>query len=146
MRSMNRTLPTALAAVLLLGVALAGHAAGAAKDKNKDLEATPQAKAYAALRKALAAGDYEAYKKCLTSAGAKEIDRQIKELNKTPKELMGFLKEISPTDVKFTDLKVDGKKAVLSATGKMDGTPAKVAIDLEEEDGQWKVGKQHFSS
>ncbi|MDQ2970535.1 MAG: nuclear transport factor 2 family protein [Acidobacteriota bacterium] len=146
MRSMNRTLPTALAAVLMLGVALAGHGAGAAKDKNKDLEATPQVKAYAALRKALAAGDYEAYKKCLTSAGAREIDRQAKEMNKTPKEIMGFLKELSPTDVKFTDLKVDGKKAVLSATGKMDGSPTKVAIDLEEEDGQWKVGKQHFSS
>ena len=146
MRSMSGKFRTALASVLMLGVALAGHGAAAEKDKNKDLEATPQAKSYAALRKALAAGDYEAYKKCLTSAGAKEIDRQTKEMNKTPKEIMGFLKELSPTDVKFTDLKVDGKKAVLSATGKMDGTPAKVAIDLEEEDGQWKVGKQHFSS
>jgi hypothetical protein len=146
MRSMRGRFRTALAAGLLLGIALAGRGAGAAKDKNKDLEATPQAKAYAALRNALAAGDYEAYKKCLTSAGAKEIDRQTKEMNKTPKEIMGFLRELSPTDVKFTDLKVDGKKAVLSATGKMDGSPTKVAIDLEEEDGQWKVGKQHFSS
>ena len=139
MRTLNRTF---LAFLLLSGFSLAGLAAGAAKD----LEATPQAKAYRALLKAIAACDYEAYKKCMMSEGAKEIDQQVKAMGKTPKETMTLFQAMAPTDVKFTSVKVDGKKATLLATGKSGGEVNKGTIELAEEDGKWKVGHQSWTN
>lgn len=140
MRILHRaTLPL----LLLCGFSLA---ALGAKDAKTDLEATPQAKAYRSLMKAVDARDFEAYKKGLTSEAAKGIDRWIKDLGKTPKETMDFFKTIAPTDVNITSLKVEGKKATLSATGKLDGEPVKGTVPLAEEDGQWKIGKQSWTS
>src|SRR5215468_1390736 len=77
----------------------------------KNLEGTPQAKAYRALLKVVDVGDFEGYKKCMTKEAAAGIDKQIKETGMDPKQGMVFLKAMSPTDLKFTSLKVDGKKA-----------------------------------
>jgi hypothetical protein len=137
------TTQSILALGLLLGLC---HAAGAADSKSKDLEATPQAKVYRASLKAIAEGNYDAYIKCMTSEAVKEIEKQTKELGKTPKDGMEMMKAMAPSDVKFTDLKVDGKKAVLSATGKMDNELFKGSIDLAEEKDGWKVGKQSWSN
>jgi hypothetical protein len=120
---------------ICLGVSLAALAAGNAKD----VEGTPQAKAYRACLKTIAAEDFEAYKKTLASATLKMMEEQTK--GKSPKEIMGFVKSLSPTDVKMTDLKVDGKKATLVTTGKMDGQAMNGSIDMAEEGGQWKVGQ-----
>lgn len=113
---------------------------------SKNLEATPQAKAYRALLKAVDAGDFDAYKKCVTKEGVKAIDQQMKESGMEPKKGMELLKMLVPADVKFTSLKVDGKKATLEATGKVGGEMSKGTIPLEEEDGQWKVGKQSWTN
>jgi hypothetical protein len=43
--------------------------------------------------------------------------------------------------VKLTSVKVDGKKAALMASAKMDDQAMAGSIDMEEEGGQWKVGK-----
>jgi hypothetical protein len=67
-------------------------------------------------------------------------------MKKSPKEIMEFMKAMAPTDVKLTDLKVDGKKATLSMTGKSDGQQMKGSADLVEENGQWKMGKQDWSN
>ncbi len=131
-----------LVALLSLGVAMASFAAGA----GKDLEATPQARAYRSLLKAIDAGDYEAYKKCMMADAAKDIDGQVKQMGKTPKETMEFFKVMEPTDIKFTGLDVKGKKATLMATGKQGGEMNKGTIDLAEENGQWKIGKQDWSN
>ena len=117
-----------------LGISLAAHAAGA-----KDAEETPQGKAYRASLKAISAGDYEAYKKTLTSATVKQMEQQTK--GKSQKEVMEFSKMMSPTDVKLKSVKVDGKKATLMASGKMDGQAMAGSIAMEEEGGQWKVGQ-----
>ena len=90
--------------------------------------------------------------KALSAKAAQRIEKNfkysnaLKELKKTPKELMEFVKMMSPTDVKLTDLKVDGKKATLSMTGKSDGQMMKGTADLVEENGQWKIGKQDWSN
>jgi len=120
---------------ICLGFSLAAGLARAAQD----VEATPQAKAYRASLKAIAAGDYQAYRKTLSSATLKQMDEQTK--GKSPKDVMEFTKMISPTDVKLTSVKVEGHKATLLASAKMDGQAMKGSIELEEETGQWKVGQ-----
>lgn len=139
MRTTLRSLTTALA--LLLGLTLSAFAAG-----SKDVESTPQAKVYRASLKAIADGDYAAYTQCMTSEAVKEIEKQTKEMGKTPKDGMELMKMMAPSDVKLTDLKVDGKKAVLTATGKQDKEDVFGSIDLQEENGQWKVGKQSWTN
>ena len=127
--------------LLLISLAVAPAVAG-----GKDLDATPQGKAYRALLKTVGAADYEGYKKCMTAASAKTMDAQTKEMKMEPKQAMLFLKTMAPTDVKLTDLKVTGKKAVLSATGKSGGETNYGSIDMAEENGQWKVVQQSWSN
>ena len=135
---MRTTLRSMLALGLLVGICLPALAA--------DMESTPQAKVYRASLKAIADGSYDAYKKCMTSEAVKAIEAQTKEMGKTTKEGMQMMKAMAPTDIKLTDLKVDGKKAVLSATGKQDKETMYGSVNLEEESGQWKVGRQSWSN
>ena len=136
---------TAIRSILALGLLL-GFTLPAAAADSKDIESTPQAKVYRASLKAVADGDYPAYTKCMTSEAVKAIEAQTKELGKTPKDGMELMKMMAPSDIKLTVLKVDGKKAVLSATGKQDKETMYGSIDLEEENGQWKVGKQSWTN
>ena len=137
MRIIGRTTLVLLALSLAVAPALAG---------GKNLEATPQAKAYRALLKTVAAGDYEGYKKAMTAESAKAVDAQTKEMGMDPKKAMLFLKTMAPTDIKFTDLKVDAKKATLSATGKSGGETNYGSIRMAEENGHWKVVEQSWSN
>jgi hypothetical protein len=111
-----------------------------------NIEATPQAKAYRALLKAVAAGDYEGYKKCMTKEAAAGIDKQTKEMGLDPKKGMELMKAMTPTDLKLTSVKVDGKKATLEATGKVDKEANRGTVSLEQEDGQWKVANQSWTN
>jgi hypothetical protein len=139
---------SAIRAVLVPGLALlfAFPAATALAGDSKDLEATPQVKIYRASLEAIEAGDYEAYKKCMTSEAVAEIEKQTKELGKTPKDGMELLKLMAPTEVKFTNLEVDGKKAVLTAVGKAMDDTQYGSIDLLEEKGEWRVGRQSWTN
>ena len=139
MRILSRTIAPVLFAALVCSPLLAA-------EKAKNLEATPQVKAYRALEKTVAAGDYEAYKKNMAAESAKAMDQQTKDLGLDPKKGMAVLKAMSPSDLKFTSLKVDGKKATLLATGKQGGEMNYGTIDLVEEDGQWKVAKQSWTN
>lgn len=136
---------TAIRSILALGLLLGFSLAAAAAD-SKDVESTPQAKVYRASLKAIADGDYPAYAKCMTSEAVKAIEEQTKEMGKTTKDGMELMKMMAPSDVKFTGLKVDGKKTVLLATGKQDTEVMYGSIDLEEENGQWKVGRQSWTN
>ena len=113
------------------------------------VEATPQAKAYRALLKAVAAGDFEAYKKAMTKASSKGIDEQIKQTGMDPKKGMEMLQAMVPTDLTLTSVKIDekdAKKATLQATGKMGEELNFGTISLEQEDGQWKVANQSWTN
>ena len=132
----TRVLPVAL---LTLAITVPARAA-------QDATSSPQAKAYQGLLKAVAAGDYVAYKKCMTKAANEGIEKQTKEMNLDPKKVMGMLQAMTPTDIKYTGVKVDGKKAVLDATGKVGGEANWGTINLEEEDGQWKIGQQSWTN
>src|SRR5262249_61782243 len=100
---------------------------------------TPQAKTYRANEKAIATGDIEGYKKTMSAESLKMMDSQSKEMKKSPKEILDFIKMMAPTGVKLTDLKVDGKKATLSMTGKSDGQVMNGSADIAEEGGQGKM-------
>jgi hypothetical protein len=132
----------AVLSALLIGLTISSALAADAKD----LEATPQAKAYRALLKAIAAGDYDGFKKCMTKEAAAGIDKQTKEMGLDPKKGMELMKAMTPTDLKLTSLKVDGKKATLEATGKVDKEANRGTISLEQEDGQWKVANQSWTN
>lgn len=130
-----------LAVLLVLGVSAAARAAG-----TKDLSSTPQVKAYQTQVKAIQAGDFDAYKKTMTKASAAGMDQQLKEMNMDKKKAMEFMKAMLPTDLKYTDVKVDKNKATVMATGMMDKEPNKGTIEMEQEDGQWKVVKQSWTN
>ena len=136
-----RILARAVLTLLLVSLAAAPAFAG-----GKDLETTPQAKAYRALLKTVEAADYEGYKKAMTAESAKGMDAQTKEMGMEPKKAMLFLKTMSPTEIKFTDLKVEGKKATLSATGNSGGERSYGSIQMAEEGAQWKVVQQSWSN
>ena len=131
-----------LALSLLLGLSLAARAA----DDAKNVENSPQAKAYRAHVKAIQSGDYDGLKKGLASDVSKQMDDQLKQMGKTPKEMMEMMKMMMPSDLKFTSLKVDGKKATLGATGKVDKEVNKGTIDMVDEGGQWKVAKESWTN
>jgi hypothetical protein len=125
-----------------LAVLLASVAVQAAQDFSR----SPQVAAYQALLKAVQAGDFEGYKKSMTRAAGEGIDKQIKETGMDPKKGMELLKEMVAQNIKYTALKVDGKKAVLSATGRMMDADQYGTIDLEEEGGAWKVAQQSWTN
>ena len=131
-----------LALSLILGLSLAARAA----DDAKNIENTPQAKAYRAHMAAIQKGDYDGLKKGLASDVAKQMDDQLKQMGKSSKEMMEMMKMMMATDVKFTSIKVDGKKAMLGATGKMDKEVNKGQIDMVDEGGQWKVAKESWTN
>jgi len=136
-----RRIVTRVVPAVLLALALAVPARAA-----QDAASSPQARAYQGLLKAVAAGDYVAYKKCMTKAANEGIEKQTKEMNLDPKKVMGMLQAMTPTDIKYTAVKVEGKKAVLDATGKVGGEANWGTINLEEEDGQWKIGQQSWTN
>lgn len=127
---------------VLLVLALCAPALGA----DKDLSKTPQAKAHEAQLKALKAGDYEAYRKTVTKANLEQMDKELKESGMDAKKAMAFLKEMAPEEILYTGLKVDGKKATLEAKAKSFDQVTYGKIELEEEDGKWKVGEQSWNS
>jgi len=118
----------------------------AAADDAKKLESTPQVKSYRALLAAMQKGDFEAYKKCMMKEAGPQMEKQAKEMGKSPKEVLSFMAMMTPTNITFTSVKVEGKKATLAATGKLDNEMNKGTIEMAEEDGQWKVGHQSWTN
>src|SRR5436309_767214 len=92
-----------------------------AADAAKSAESSPQAKAYEALQKAIAAGDYQGVRNSMSKATLEKIDKQNKEMGLDPKKMMEMMKALAPTDLTFTGLKVEGKQATLDATAKLGG-------------------------
>jgi hypothetical protein len=131
-----------VSAPVLLALALCAPLLAA----DKDLSKTPQVKAHQAQLEALNAGDFEAYKRTVSKANLEQMDKELKEAGMDAKKAMEFLKEMAPQEIKYTELKVDGKKATLKATAKSFDQVTYGTIQLDEEDGEWKVGEQSWNS
>lgn len=81
----------------------------------------------------------------MTREAAKGIDEQMREMGLAPKQGIEMLKAMAPSDLKFTGLKVDGKKATLEAAGKVGGEANRGTINLQEEE-KWKVADQSWTT
>ena len=123
-----------------------GLCRASAADDAKKFESTPQVKAYRAQLAAMKAGDFEAYKKCMMKEAGPQMEKQAKEMGKSPKEVLSFMAMMTPSDITITSVKVEGKKATLTATGKLDNEVNKGTIEMAQEDGQWKVGHQSWTN
>jgi predicted lipid-binding transport protein (Tim44 family) len=108
--------------------------------------ASPQAKAYEALQKAIAAGDYEGLRHCMSKATLEKMDGQTRELNLDPKKMMELMKMLALTEVEFKNLKVEGKTATLEATGKLEGEANRGTIVFSDEDGRWKIDSESWTN
>jgi hypothetical protein len=142
---MRRFLHLTLAA-LFVAAALPVAAANPPK-AGGDAAASAQAKAYLAWVKAVKAGDIEAWKKVVPAEATQQLEAQAKEMNKKPKDVIEFFGAMTPDENKITGLKVDGTKATLSVTGKTKGEPKPSygKVEMIQEGGAWKVGKQSWS-
>ena len=138
---MRTTLRSYLVLAAVLGISLAALAAD-----SKDIDSTPQGKVYRASEKAIASGDVKAYQATLASDAVKEMDKVAKDMGKTPKDMMELMQIMQPKSVKLSDLKVDGKTATMSATGKSENETMYGKVELVDENGQWKVRKQAWSN
>ncbi len=141
---MKRFVTLAFAALLVTATL---SAAGAPPKGGGDAAKSPQAKVYAAWVKAVKAGDLAAWKKLVPAEASTQIEAQAKEMKKTPKDVIEFLGMMTPEENTVTGLKVDGTKATLSVTGKSKGEPKPTygKVEMVEEGGAWKVGKQSWS-
>ncbi|MCM3874828.1 MAG: hypothetical protein NEA02_00260 [Thermoanaerobaculia bacterium] len=142
---MKRLLHLTLAAVFV--VATLSVAAGDPPKGGGDAAKSPQAKVYLEWVKAVKAGNLEAWKKLVPAEASKEIEAQAAEMKKTPKDVLAFLGAMSPDENKITDVKVAGNKATLSVAGKTKGepNPSYGKVEMIQEGGAWKVGKQSWS-
>ncbi|MEO8585243.1 MAG: hypothetical protein ABI584_03715 [Acidobacteriota bacterium] len=142
---MKRFLHLTLAALFV--VAAFSVSAGDPPKGGGDAANSPQAKVYMAWVKAVKSGDLDSWKKLVPAEASKQIEAQAKEMKKTPKDVLDFLGSMSPDENKITGLKVEGTKATLSVTGKTKGEPKPSygKVEMVQEGGAWKVGKQSWS-
>jgi hypothetical protein len=140
---MKRLVHLGFAVLLAIGTlsATAGAPASAAAAAKSE-----QAKVYAAWVKAVKAGDLAAWKKLVPAEASQQIEAQAKEMKKSPKDVLDFLGAMSPDENTVTGLTVDGMKATLSVTGKTKGEPKPSygKVEMIQEGGAWKVGKQSW--
>ena len=137
-----KTLRSTVAAVLALGLA----SALLASNETNTLESTPQVKAYRALLAAMRAGDYAAYKRWMVKEAGARMDETNRQLGKDPKDVLTFMAVITPPEIAVTDMEVDGPKAILHASGKLEGEMNYGTVELSREDGQWRVGLQSWTN
>jgi hypothetical protein len=142
---MKRLFNLALASLFAVA-AVSVHAADPPK-AGGDAAKSPQAKVYLDWVKAVKAGNLEAWKKLVPAEASQQIESQAKEMKKTPKDMLDFLGSMTPDENKITGLKVDGKKATLKVSGKTKGDPKPSygSVEMIQEGGAWKVGKQSWS-
>ena len=142
---MKRFLRLTLAALFV--VTAFSVSAGDPPKSGGDAAKSPQAKVYLEWVKAVKAGNLDAWKKLVPAEASQQIEAQAKEMKKTPKDVLDFLGSMSPDENKITGLKVEGTKATLSVTGKTKGEPKPSygKVEMVQEGGAWKVGRQSWS-
>jgi hypothetical protein len=116
-------------------------AAGCTKtiENPAEIEKSPQAQAYRAYVKAIQDGDWLNLMRSVTS----EVSQRLQMIGGSEQHLTMFREGLA-SDIKFTKLKIEGSKAVLSATGKAQGAPARCEIQLRREGRIWRVEKDEW--
>ena len=100
---------------------------------------SPQALAYRAYVRAIQDGNWLDIMRSVTS----EISEKLQMIGGSEQHLAMFRESLA-SDIKFTKLRVEGRKAVLSATGKAQGVPATCEIQLRLQGKYWRVEKDEW--
>ncbi len=131
---------------LLAPLLALAFAAGAGPVSAAALESTPQVQTYRALLRAMKSGDYPAYRRLMVKEAGPLMDEQTRRAGKSPREVLALMTKMTPSDVSVTDLEIRGNRATLHASGRIDGEMNYAVVDLTEQDGQWKVERQSWST
>ena len=124
---------------ILCGLLLAAAGCSKTITDPQEIEKSPQAKAYRAYVKAIQDGNWLDLMRGVTS----EISQRLQMIGGSEQHLAMFREGLA-SDIRFTKLRVEGSKAVLSATGKAQGAPAKCDIQLRREGRLWRVEKDEW--
>ena len=105
----------------------------------QEIEKSPQAVAYRHYVKAIQDGNWLDIMRDVTS----EISEKLQMIGGSEQHLAMFRESLA-SDIKFTNLRVEGSKAVLSATGKAQGVPATCEIQLRRQGKYWRIEKDEW--
>ena len=122
-----------------LAVSLAAAACSKTITDPKEVEKTPQALAYRAYMKSIQDGNWLDLMRSVTS----DVSERLQALGGSEQHLAMFREGLA-SDVHFVKLHVEGSKAVLSATGKAQGAPAKCEIQMRKQGNLWRVEKDEW--
>lgn len=133
----NRPAPIVLA--ILLAASLA--AAGCSKTVTDpgEVEKSPQAQAYRAYVKSIQDGNWLDLMRSVTS----DVSERLQMLGGSEQHLAMFREGLA-SDIHFVRLHIEGSKAILSATGKAQGAPAKCDILMRKQGKLWRVEKDEW--
>ncbi|HKA37638.1 MAG TPA: hypothetical protein VKH43_12515 [Thermoanaerobaculia bacterium] len=123
---------------MLLAVSLAAGCSKTLTDP-KEVEKSPQAQAYRAYVKAIQDGNWLDMMRSVTS----DVSDRLQMLGGSEQHLAMFREGLA-SDIRFVKLHVEGSKAVLSATGKAQGAPAKCEIQMRKQGNLWRVEKDEW--
>ena len=139
--TIKSTIPLRRVALGLLLSASLAAAAGCSKTITDpgEVEKSAQAQAYRAYMKAIQDGDWLNLIRSVTS----DVGERLQALGGSEQHLAMFREGLA-SDVHFTRLHIDGSKAVLSATGKAQGAPAKCEIQMRKQGALWRVEKDEW--
>lgn len=105
----------------------------------QEVEKSPQARAYRAYVRAIQDGNWLDLMRSVTS----DVSERLQMLPGSEQHLAMFRESLA-SDIKFIKLRVEGRKAVLSATGKAQGVPATCEIQLRLQGKLWRVEKDDW--
>ena len=129
--------------LLVLGALLAVSLAAAGCSKTitdpKEVEKSPQAQAYRAYVKSIQDGNWLDLMRSVTS----DVSERLQMLGGSEQHLAMFREGLA-SDIHFVKLHIEGSKAVLSATGKAQGAPAKCEIQMRKQGNLWRVEKDEW--
>ena len=140
----NRAMGTAnrfrrAAFAILAAASLAAAGCSKTITDPKEVEKSPQAQVYRAYMKSIQDGNWLDLIRSVTS----DVGERLQMLGGSEEHLAMFREGLA-SDVHFTKLHIEGSKAVLSATGKAQGAPAKCEIQMRKQGALWRVEKDEW--
>ena len=135
----RRKLCASLFSAALYAALLAAAGCSKTITNPQEVEKSPQAAAYRAYVRAIENGNWLDMMRSVTS----DVADRLQMIGGSEQHLAMFRESLA-TDIHFVQLRIEGSKAVLSATGKAQGAPAKCEIQLRRQGNLWRVEKDEW--
>src|SRR5262249_15661132 len=137
MKSLDRFRHPAFAAFLAVSLAVSGCSKTVTDPK--EVEKSAQAQAYRDYVKAIQDGNWLDLMRSVTSVVSDRLP-----MPGGSEQHLAMFREGLASDIHFVKLHVEGSKAILSATGKAQGAPAKCEIQMRKQGNLWRVEKDEW--